>query len=287
VTSYVLQNPHGKDFLLTKQPYPAVHSNDAEASIAVHKSKAVNFAIAEEKHGGTGSEYIKSVVFGGLDGIITTFSIVAAVAGASLAVEVTLMMGFANLLADGISMGLGDYLSEAAELEYLKSERAREAWEMDNYPEGELAEMVELYVEKGVDRKDAESILTTMAKYKDFFVDHMMVLELGQQSPGDDAHPAMNGLVTFLSFIAFGSVPMWAYLIMWGAKYTSRSGMFGVACAVTACTMYLLGVVQAKISRQDAFRTGLSLMANGCLAAAAAYLVGWGLEQAIGTGSNC
>jgi hypothetical protein len=55
---------------------------------------------------------IKSVVFGGLDGIITTFSIVAAVAGASLSVEVVLLMGFANLIADGISMGLGDALSE-------------------------------------------------------------------------------------------------------------------------------------------------------------------------------
>lgn len=197
------------------------------------------------------------------------------------------MMGFANLLADGISMGLGDYLSEAAELDYVRSERKREAWEMDNYPEGELSEMVELYVEKGVERKDAETILSTMAKYKEFFVDHMMVMELGQQSPDDDENPAMNGLVTFLSFIAFGSVPMWAYLIMWGAKYTNRGGMFGIACAATALTMYLLGAVQAKISRQPVVRTGLSLMLNGCLAAAAAYLVGWGLEHAIGSGDNC
>lgn len=65
----------------------SVKENDAETSIAVHKAKAAAISSAEEKHGGTGSEYIKSVVFGGLDGIITTFSIVAAVAGASLSPE--------------------------------------------------------------------------------------------------------------------------------------------------------------------------------------------------------
>lgn len=196
------------------------------------------------------------------------------------------MMGFANLLADAISMGLGDYLSESAELEFVRSERKREAWEMANYPEGELSEMVDLYVGQGVDRADAEAILGRMMKYPELFLDHMMVMELGHQSPGEDEHPAMNGLVTFLSFVAFGSVPMWTYLIMWGAKYTNRAGMFGIACVMTAATMFLLGAVQARLTRQDVIKTGLSLMLNGCLAAAAAYLVGWGLDRAIGRGED-
>lgn len=157
---------------------------------------------------------------------------------------------------------------------------------MENYPEGELAEMVELYMEKGVAREDATSILRTMMKYPDFFVDHMMQVELGHQTPDEDENPAWNGVVTFCSFVAFGSVPMWAYLIMWGAKYVNRAGMFGIACAVTALTMFVLGAVQARMTRQAVLKTGLSMTFNGCLAAAAAYLVGWGLEHAIGSGDN-
>ena len=76
-------------------------------------------------------------MYGGLDGIITTFAVVAGVAGASLSSGVVLILGFANLIADGLSMAIGDYLSTKAENEYNKAERAREKWEVENYPEGE------------------------------------------------------------------------------------------------------------------------------------------------------
>ncbi len=175
---------------------------------------------------------------------------------------------------------------QAAEITFIKAERAREAWEMDNYPEGEVAEMVELYKAKGVSEEDARSILSTMAKYKDVFVDHMVSVELGLEVPAEDVSPVRNGGVTFLSFVAFGSVPMWAYLIMWGAGYANANGMFGVACACTAATMFALGAVQARITRQAVIKAGMLMTLNGSLAAAAAYLVGWGLEHAIGNGQK-
>lgn len=258
-------------------------SNTLEQVIPVNDSP-----VHVEKHGALGSEYVKSIVFGGLDGIITTFSIVAAVAGASLSPEIVIMMGFANLLSDGISMGLGDYLSESAEIEYIRSEKARELWEIENVPEKELAEMIDIYKTKGVSTDDANAILATMMKYKDLFLEHMMIMELGLQIPDDNANPAKNGLVTFGSFVTFGSVPMWVYVIIWGTDYADERGTFGIACAFTALTMFVLGSTQAKITKQNVFKTGLTMMLNGCLAAAAAYLVGWGLEHAIGKGdSNC
>ena len=85
-------------------------------------------------------------------------------------------MGLANLVADAISMGLGDALSEKAELEHVRREHKRENWEMDNNPKGEIEEMVELYLEKGVSEEDARLILSTFSKYKDcewFHILHM------------------------------------------------------------------------------------------------------------------
>ena len=104
------------------------------------------------------------MVFGGLDGIITTFAVVAAVSGADMSGDVVILMGIANLVSDGISMGLGDYFSEKSEKDYIKNEWKRETWELKNYPEGEKAEMVELYEENGVPKEDAEIIINTMAK---------------------------------------------------------------------------------------------------------------------------
>lgn len=236
-----------------------------------------------------GSDVIKSVVFGGLDGIITTFAIVAAVAGARLDMRVIILMGFSNLLADALSMGLGDYLSSAAELEYQRKERAKEMWEYTNAPEMETEEMVQLYVDKlGFSREDAEAVMaiyTSKPEYADAFVDHMCTVELEFMPPSDDENPAWDGFVTFCSFIAFGSVPMWLYVIFYAAGWDDRDdddARFGIACAVTALTLFALGYVKAAITRMgNSLRSGALMMLNGSLAAAAAYLVGFGLEAAL------
>jgi DNA damage-binding protein 1 len=78
-------------------------------------------------------------------------------------------------------MGVGEFLSSKAENEWILSERQREAWEMENYPEGEVSEMIEIYEEKGLTNADAKLIVETMAKYKEFFVDVMMMHELELQ----------------------------------------------------------------------------------------------------------
>ena len=98
----------------------AYSSVDVEASVAAHNLRAAGGHV--EGHSGEGGKYVKSLVYGGLDGIITTFAIVAATVGGDQSRNLVITLGFANLLADGISMGLGDYLSEKSEVEYIKQE---------------------------------------------------------------------------------------------------------------------------------------------------------------------
>lgn len=267
----------------------AYDMGDADASRAAHTIGLTKKPAAKEDHGGAGSDYIKSIVFGGLDGIITTFAIVAAVAGAGLSVEVVIMMGFSNLVADAISMGVGDFLSSKAEQDFIFAERRREAWEFENFPEGERQEMIELYVGKGFKQADAETIINTMGQeqYKEFFIDHMMVQELNLMVPDADDNPAKDGFVTFLSFMAFGSVPMWFYVIFRIADWHSKGSQFAVACVATAFTLFCLGVFKAKITRQPRLKQGLLMLVNGVLAAAAAYLIGYALEELLDASQNC
>lgn len=68
-----------------------------------------------EAHNAEIGDYLKSAVFGGLDGIITTYSVVIGVFGAKLQVGVVLALGIANLIADGLSMSLGDFISTKSE----------------------------------------------------------------------------------------------------------------------------------------------------------------------------
>jgi vacuolar iron transporter family protein len=71
------------------------------------------------------AKYLKAAVYGANDGIITTFAVVAGIAGAKLAVHIVLILGIANMVADGISMAAGDYLGERSEQRLLKRRRER------------------------------------------------------------------------------------------------------------------------------------------------------------------
>ena len=116
----------GRDLNAARVAYDAL---DVDLSRVAHDAKKAHGSA--EAHAGASGKYVKSLVFGGLDGIITTFAVVAASVGGSLGSDVILLMGFANLVADGLSMGFGDYLSSKAEFEYTRAEHKREKWELD------------------------------------------------------------------------------------------------------------------------------------------------------------
>ena len=137
----------------------AYSKGDLEASIQAHTDKSHG-----EDHSQVGG-HIKSIVFGGMDGIITTFAVVAGAVGGGLGTEVILILGFSSVFADAVSMGVGDALSTKSENEYILMEKAREKWELDNNPKGEIEEMIDLYVNKGMSKEDATECINRMAKY--------------------------------------------------------------------------------------------------------------------------
>jgi VIT1/CCC1 family predicted Fe2+/Mn2+ transporter len=245
---------------------------DAEASRAAHMNSS------PEEHMHQKGQYIKSIVYGGLDGIITTFAVVAGVAGASLSPAIVLILGFANLVADGISMAVGDYLSTKAEKEYEQAERKREQWEVEHYPEGEVKEMVELYMEKGFSKNDAELVTSVFSKNKKAWVDIMMVEELGIVET--DESPLKNALATFLSFAFFGFVPLIAYII---SKFIPwiRVQTFFTAAVLTAMTLFVMGAVKVKVTGQKWFKSGIEMLIVGGVAAAAAYAIGAALSRIV------
>jgi len=245
---------------------------------------------APEKHSGAAGKYLKSIVYGGLDGIITIFSMVASIAGAGYDVNAVIIIGLAGLLADGISMGMGDFLSSKAENDYTNEERKREVWECDNYIEGEIEEMMRVYTDKGMSEEDARTIVTTMAKYRDIFVDTMMMEELGLMPVDADDSPMKNGLVTFVAFVVFGAIPMISYIASVGGDKADAmknvEGGFIICSAITVLTMFGLGAYTSKFSPTKWYVGGAWVGANGGAAAAIAYFIGWALSKIV-SGAQC
>ncbi len=249
----------------------AFNKRSAEASRAAHDRRVE----AQEEHTQEQGRYVKSIVYGGLDGIITTFAVVSGVAGATLSIGVVLILGFANLVADGLSMAIGDFLSTRAENEYNQAERRREEWEVDNYPDGEKRELVEIYTEKGLPEADATQVVDILSGHKQAWVDIMMVEELGIVEESES--PWGNAVATFFSFGIFGFVPLLAYVV--GRVVPAfEAAMFPAAIVLTGITLFALGALKVKFTQRNWFLSGLQMLVVGGVAAFAAYGIGAALS---------
>mmetsp|Transcript_3465 Transcript_3465/g.3277 ORF Transcript_3465/g.3277 Transcript_3465/m.3277 type:complete len:280 (-) Transcript_3465:215-1054(-) len=252
----------------------AYDCEDTEASRQFHDTRATKES--EETHQTEGG-LLKPLIFGGLDGILTSFAIVAGAAGGTLPTGVVLILGFSNIFADALSMGVGEFLSSKAKNEWILSERKREAWEMDNYPEGEILEMIDIYESRGMDREDAAIVVKTMSKYKDFFVDVMMAEELALQVPAKDhtKESLKEGIIMFLSFAFFGTFPLLGYVIIpTSFPHLGPEVLFRCACAVTGVVLFIMGCVKSRFSNSHWIICGLETLLLGGTCATVAYTIG-------------
>ncbi|MFZ3070899.1 MAG: VIT1/CCC1 transporter family protein [Anaerolineaceae bacterium] len=252
----------------------AYKNKDKNAAALAHTKSAITES-APEEHGGANSQYIGSIVYGGLDGVVTTFAAVSGVAGAALGSNVILIMGLANLLADGLSMAVGSYLSGKSEKEYYERERARESWEVDNFPDGEKEELFTVYSGQGYTFEEASAMVETISRDKGRWVDAMMLQELGLVK--DEKKPLTSALATFGAFALAGLVPLLVYLIGLSTPIPGNLA-FTISIGLSALTLFLLGAAKVKVTGLNPWRSGLEMLLVGGAAGLVAYLVGVALK---------
>ena len=242
---------------------------DKQASAHAHTHIAISQA--EEKHGMAGSQYLGEMVYGGLDGIITTFAVVTGVAGAQLGTSIILILGLANLLADGFSMATGAYVSLKSEQEYYRKEWEREAWEVEHFPDGERMELMDVYRSRSYSEEDARQLVEIQSREPTRWVNAMMLDELGMLK--DETNPLVNGLVTFGAFIVAGSVPLLVYLLGLLVSIPQAS-TFPASLIMSALALFGLGAAKVTVTKLNPIRSGLEMLIVGSLAAGVAYVVG-------------
>lgn len=228
---------------------------------------------AEKYHNIGRGSYLRNMVYGANDGIVTTFAVVAGVAGANLAPKIVLILGFANLVADGMAMAIGNYLGTKSENQFKKIEEKMEIWEIEHVPEDERKEIEDIYRAKGFSGNDLERAVSIITANKTLWAHEMMVNELGI-IPGDGESPWKNGLATFIAFGTAGLLPMLPYVF--GLRLGS---MFNTAIVTTAGALFVVGSLRAFMTKRHWFISGLEMLLVGAIAAAAAYGLGYWIEM--------
>ena len=233
-----------------------------------------NQTAVEHLHVRGGGTYIKDLVYGANDGIITTFAVVAGVAGAGLDPKIVLILGFANLLADGLSMAVGNYLGTRSEERYIEREQKMEEWEVQYLPKEETAEIRGIYKKKGFEGKDLERAVEIITSDKKRWVNVMMVEELGLMPPDGTSNAVQNGIATFIAFAIAGFLPLVPYVFGFGGNYA-----FPIAIAMAAIAEFAVGSARVLITKGNWLRSGIEMLVVGFSAAVVAYGIGALIER--------
>lgn len=213
--------------------------------------------------------YIKDIIYGANDGIITTFAIVSAAVGGGFSTTVILVLGVANLLADGFSMAASNFLGTRSENALFRKEEQKEIREVREMPDKERQEIREVFLNKNFNAESAEKLVGLISENKAFWVDFMMRYELGMNVPEEGSEWKASAL-TFVSFVAAGALPLVPFVIL-GAGANS----FLYSIIATASALFIVGASRYFLTKVHWLISGLEMLFVGGIAAAVSYYVGY------------
>lgn len=227
-----------------------------------HTPQAISKRLAAENR----PNYLRDWVYGGIDGAITTFAIVAGVVGAGLSSSVIVILGLANLLADGFSMAASNYTGTKTEIDELARYRQIEEKHIVHEPEGERQEIRQILQHKGLSGPALEDAVEAITSNQETWVNTMLVEEYGLTT--NLRSPLKSGISTFASFLICGAVPLLPFLV-------SIDHAFETALVTTGITFFLIGTIKSKWSLAKWWLSGMETLAIGAAASGMAFGVGY------------
>ena len=226
-----------------------------------HDIAAIRARLADSNH----PNYLRDWIYGGIDGAVTTFAIIAGVVGAGLQPHIIIVLGLANLLADGFSMAASNYLGTRAERDEVEKLTEMEQRHIKLAPEGERSEIREILRSKGLEGKVLDEAVQGITSNPRTWVNVMLAEEHGVSR--QQRSPLMSAASTFAAFAICGAVPLAPFVIGGDAAFHWASILVGI-------TFFAIGAAKSLWSLAPWWRAGLETLAVGASAAALAYGVG-------------
>lgn len=221
--------------------------------------------IARRLSAGQQNSRLKDMIYGGIDGAVTTFAIVAGVEGAGLSHTIIVALGLANIIADGFSMAASNYSGTKAELDDRKRIIEIEERHIADHPEGELEELRQILKLRGLSGEVLDRAAHAISQNKDKWISLMLTDEYGLAR--DDPAPMRAALATFVAFLMAGAIPLIPFIL-------GLEGAFVISVFATLLTFFLIGAGKSRWSLAKWWRSGAETLSIGALAALLAYGVG-------------
>jgi VIT1/CCC1 family predicted Fe2+/Mn2+ transporter len=217
---------------------------------------------------------LKEIVYGGNDGIITTFAIVAGFAGngsqvTGISFSAVLLFGFANLFADGTSMGLGSFLSSRSQKAVYETEKSKLQSSIQKNPKELIKLTQNTFQNLGYQAQDAEQMTSLICKNKNYWETFILNSNL-KFTDVENENEFINGVVTFFAFLLFGFIPLIPYFFDLESFEAFYLSIFFVILSLV-----FLGYVRYKITQENLWKSLFEILFTGILASSLAFFVGW------------
>lgn len=222
-------------------------------------------------------QYLREIVYGGSDGIVTTFAVVAGFTGANatgsdlmgLTIGAVVLFGLANLFSDAMSMGLGDYMSIRSQEDLYHTTYSKELKHLEHSSESFNNRIQYKLVEKGFSKSDAKEIVKLFHKNPKFGIEWLMQEYHGIPDPGD-TNPIFSALATIVSFLFFGFIPLIPFVF--GVSDPTQAFLLSISGVITA--LVLLGLLRWKVVGYGLTRALGETLFLGGVSAAIAFIIG-------------
>ncbi len=218
-----------------------------------------------EQHRIGNSGWLRAAVLGANDGLLSTASLVLGVAAAQGNTRSILVAGVAGLIAGSMSMAAGEYVSVSSQADAEKADVARESAELITDPSGELDELTDIYVARGLERQLAKQVAAGLMEH-DALGAHIRD-ELGM-SEMTNAKPVQAALSSALSFMCGGVLPLVAALI------SPRDHKVIAIWASSFVVLLAFAVITARVSGAQRLRVVVRMTSWGFLAMGVTTLAG-------------
>ncbi|MEY3441866.1 MAG: hypothetical protein RLZZ519_147 [Bacteroidota bacterium] len=222
----------------------------------------------EKRHRSVGGNAIRAAVLGGNDGLVSNFSLVMGIAGATEGQAGVLLAGLAGLLAGALSMALGEWISVKSSQELYENQMQLEMEELETNPEGELKELTLIYIAKGIPSEQATQMATDIMKNKGHAHEVLVREELGINTE-ELKGSAMEAAVS--SFVLFG---IGAVIPVLPFMFTSGMQAVIISVAGSAAGLFLIGAAITLFTGRNVWFSGFRQVFFGLAAAAITFGIG-------------
>lgn len=232
--------------------------------------------VGDEQRPGAGKTgTLRAAIFGVNDGLVSNAALIMGFAGAGETGSVIVLAGVAGLLAGAFSMGAGEYVSMRVQREVLERMLHLEAHELGSDPDGEQAELADIYRAKGVPTELAVALATELSKDPATALDTHAREELGIDPDQGLGSPWGAAASSFVTFSLGALVPLVPFLV------TSGTAGVLVSAVVTGIALLGVGALTARVTGRSPLLSGLRMLAIGGAAAVVTYLIGLALGVSV------